>query len=68
MLTYNTTPPPPTLKDRCLGLGATAVTFIQCNVADLHGCESVVRHALEAHGRVDILINNAGVNVLEPVR
>ncbi|KAK3321987.1 hypothetical protein B0H66DRAFT_553055 [Apodospora peruviana] len=66
-LTYNNTPPPPALKERCLDLGASAVTFIKCNVAELEGCEELVRQTLEAHGRVDILINNAGANGLGPM-
>jgi hypothetical protein len=32
------------------------------SVADRATCEAVVRDALEAHGRVDFLINNAGIN------
>ncbi|KAK0713929.1 hypothetical protein B0T26DRAFT_753985 [Lasiosphaeria miniovina] len=67
VLTYNNTPPPPGFKDRCLGLGAAAATFVRCNVAELKGCEDLVRQTIEAHGRVDILINNAGANGLGPL-
>ncbi|KAK3320352.1 hypothetical protein B0T19DRAFT_286238 [Cercophora scortea] len=67
VLTYNNTPPPPTLKERCLAFGASGVTFIKCNVAELEGCEDLVRQAVELNGRVDILINNAGANGLGPM-
>ncbi|KAK0625420.1 hypothetical protein B0T17DRAFT_492224 [Bombardia bombarda] len=67
VLTYNNTPPPPALKDKCLSLGAGSVTFIRCNVAQLDGCEDLVKQAHDAHGRVDILINNAGANGLGPM-
>ena len=43
VLVYNRTPPPETLKDRCLDLGASAVNFVKCNVGDLSSCESLVK-------------------------
>lgn len=64
VLTYNNTPPPTTLKERCVNLGASDVSFIKCNVAEFKGCEQLVKQALEAYGKIDILINNAGVNSL----
>jgi NAD(P)-dependent dehydrogenase (short-subunit alcohol dehydrogenase family) len=89
VLTYNNTPPPPELTERCLKFGASSVTFVKCNVAQLEGCEALVQQvcaqrarmptlgesthlqapqAIDTHGRVDILINNAGANGLGPVR
>ncbi|KAK3346149.1 hypothetical protein B0T25DRAFT_551261 [Lasiosphaeria hispida] len=67
VLTYNSTPPPPSLEERCLQFGASSVTYLKCNVADLEGCESLVNQTLATHGRVDVLINNAGANGLGPL-
>ncbi|KAK4213110.1 hypothetical protein QBC37DRAFT_388225 [Rhypophila decipiens] len=67
VLTYNNTPPPPELKERCLKFGASDVLFIKCNVAQLEGCDDLVKQTIEIHGRVDILINNAGANGLGPM-
>ncbi|KAK0611051.1 hypothetical protein B0T14DRAFT_529543 [Immersiella caudata] len=67
VLTYNNTPPPAALEERCLRFGASSVTFVKCNVAELEGCEALVNEALSTHGRVDILINNAGANGLGPM-
>ncbi|KAK4229194.1 hypothetical protein QBC38DRAFT_472853 [Podospora fimiseda] len=64
VLTYNRTPPPPELKERCRKLGAASVDFIKCNVADEEGCESLVSQTISLHSRVDILVNNAGANAL----
>ncbi|AEO67846.1 uncharacterized protein THITE_2049423 [Thermothielavioides terrestris NRRL 8126] len=67
VLTYNKTVPPPALTERCLRFGAGAVEFVQCDVAQLEGCEALVRKTLDLHGRVDILVNNAGANGLGPM-
>lgn len=40
---------------------AKLVEFYEANVADYGACESAVRKVMEAHGHVDILINNAGI-------
>ncbi|KAK4186300.1 hypothetical protein QBC35DRAFT_274172 [Podospora australis] len=67
VLTYNNTPPPAALQERCLKFGATSVDFVMCDVADLKGCEELVRKTLEEKGRVDVLVNNAGANGLGPM-
>ncbi|KAK4675498.1 hypothetical protein QC764_504740 [Podospora pseudoanserina] len=67
VLTYNRTPPPPELEERCLRFGAADVSFIKCDIAELGGCEALVKETLELHGRADILINNAGANGLGPL-
>jgi NAD(P)-dependent dehydrogenase (short-subunit alcohol dehydrogenase family) len=43
VLTYNKTPPPPELRERCVEFGAGGVTFVKCNVAELGGCEELVK-------------------------
>ncbi len=67
-LVYNRTQPTATLKERCLSLGASGVTFVQCNVGEIESCEKLVQTVLDAAGRVDVLVNNAGANGLESVR
>lgn len=41
-------------------LGGQAMT-VQANVADLKGCEEMVKKVAEQFGSIDILVNNAGV-------
>jgi NAD(P)-dependent dehydrogenase (short-subunit alcohol dehydrogenase family) len=36
-------------------------TYVQADLADEHGAEGLVAAVLEAHGRLDVLVNNAGV-------
>lgn len=43
VLTYNKTPPPAELRERCVRFGAGGVEFVKCNVAELEGCEQLVR-------------------------
>ncbi|KAB5559600.1 hypothetical protein GE09DRAFT_61438 [Coniochaeta sp. 2T2.1] len=67
VLVYNRTRPSLEFEARCASLGARGVTLIQCNVADLEGCKSLVAQVVDTEGKVDILINNAGANSLGPV-
>ncbi|KAK4247555.1 hypothetical protein C7999DRAFT_31973 [Corynascus novoguineensis] len=67
VLTYNNTPPPPELKEKCIRFGAVGVEFVRCNVAELEGCEALVKQTFNLYGEVDILVNNAGANGLGPV-
>ena len=39
-------------------LGAT---YLHCDVGDKAQVDAVVAHALQAHGRIDVLVNNAGI-------
>jgi NAD(P)-dependent dehydrogenase (short-subunit alcohol dehydrogenase family) len=51
--------------ERIRTAGSEAVsTFV--DVADAASCEAVVRFAVEQLGRVDVLVNNAGIDIVEP--
>ena len=45
-----------------------AVSIHQGNVGDPDDCRRVVDEVLEAHGRIDYLVNNAGITVDKTVR
>jgi NAD(P)-dependent dehydrogenase (short-subunit alcohol dehydrogenase family) len=50
--------------ERIRAAGGEAVsTFV--DVADAASCEAVVRFAVEQLGRVDVLVNNAGIDIVE---
>ncbi len=36
------------------------------DVTDVASCDTVVHHAISAFGRVDVLVNNAGIDIVEP--
>ena len=38
-----------------------AATYLHCDVGDKAQVDAVVAHTLQAHGRVDVLVNNAGI-------
>lgn len=44
-----------------LGTEGTAVTGIGADLADPRACGRLVREVIERHGRIDVLVNNAGV-------
>jgi len=46
-------------------LGKNAI-FITCDVADEHSVHAMVQATVDAYGRVDVLVNNAGVNFSKP--
>ena len=48
-------------QDAARGLGPDHRGFT-CDVTDRDSCERAARHALEAFGQVDVLINNAGIS------
>lgn len=45
-----------------------SVSVHQGNVAEPDSCKRVVKEVLDQHGRVDFLVNNAGINVDKTVR
>ena len=45
-----------------------SISLHQGNVAEPESCKRVVREVLDQHGRVDFLVNNAGINVDKTVR
>jgi 2-deoxy-D-gluconate 3-dehydrogenase len=47
------------------GAGGTASSVV-VDVNDQAQCAAMVAHAVKQHGRLDILINNAGINVRKP--
>jgi 3alpha(or 20beta)-hydroxysteroid dehydrogenase len=47
-------------QDVAAGLGASA-TFVRHDVSDKASWEELVRQTLHRHGRLDVLVNNAGV-------
>jgi NAD(P)-dependent dehydrogenase (short-subunit alcohol dehydrogenase family) len=51
--------------DRIRAAGGEAVS-IRVDVADAESCNALVRFAAEQLGRVDVLVNNAGIDIAEP--
>jgi NAD(P)-dependent dehydrogenase (short-subunit alcohol dehydrogenase family) len=52
--------------DRIRAAGGEAVST-HVDVADAESCEALVRFTVETHGRVDVLVNNAGIDIVEPI-
>ncbi len=48
-----------------LGLGEASV--LPTDVTDLEQVQALVAHAVETHGRIDVMLNNAGVMPLSPL-
>lgn len=46
--------------------GGEASVF-PCDLTDMAQCDAAVAHALEAHGRLDVLVNNAGHSIRRPL-
>src|SRR5712691_2113584 len=47
---------------------AGAVSVHRGNIADASDCQRVVEEVIERHGRLDIVVNNAGITVDKSVR
>ncbi|NLD86494.1 MAG: SDR family oxidoreductase [Actinomycetales bacterium] len=53
------------LAEELRSRGGTAST-VACDVADPDSCAAMVRAAMDEHGRVDVLVNNAGLGTAVP--
>ncbi|MGD9531787.1 MAG: SDR family NAD(P)-dependent oxidoreductase, partial [Pseudonocardia sp.] len=51
-----------------LGAEGCSVSVHQGNVGVPEDCERVVQEVLDSHGRVDVLVNNAGITVDKTMR
>jgi len=52
-----------TVAQECRKLGATGVITVKCDVAIEHDCQTLVTATLLAFGRLDVLVNNAGMTM-----
>lgn len=50
------------VQEKCILLGATAVTILPFDLARIEEVESLANKALQQYGRIDILYNNAGIS------
>ena len=50
----------------CRALGVQAIT-LQADVRSPEACQKLVEDTVAAFGRIDVLVNNAGINLREPV-
>ena len=53
----------PSRRSRC-GRGGQSACGLACNVTDLQQCRSAIDEVLGAFGRIDVLVNNAGITHL----
>lgn len=53
------------LAEELRAAGGTAST-VACDVAHPEACAAMVRDTMEAHGRIDVLVNNAGIGTAVP--
>jgi short-subunit dehydrogenase len=51
------------VAEQCHKRGGEAIT-VQTNVAESAQCEALIKQTVEAYGRIDTLVNNAGINML----
>lgn len=51
--------------ERIRTAGGQAISTV-VDVTDASSCEALVRFAVERYGRVDVLVNNAGIDIVEP--
>ena len=48
-------------------LGLDAESIVQTDVVDLKQVQALVARAIDTHGRIDVMLNNAGVMPLSPL-
>lgn len=65
MLVYITGRNPEKLEQAAQGLG-THCRPVQLDMADLHQIPAFVQKLTAEHGRIDVLVNNAGINMKKP--
>ena len=51
------------VAEQCRKLGAGGVITVKCDVSAEHDCRTLITAALLAFGRIDLLVNNAGVSM-----
>lgn len=54
------------VRDEIRGLGRRSEA-IACDVTDESSCEAMVAEVVQRMGKVDILLNNAGINIRKPI-
>ena len=47
-------------KEEIEALGGMAET-VKCDVSDFHQCENLIKNIVEKYGKIDVLVNNAGI-------
>jgi NAD(P)-dependent dehydrogenase (short-subunit alcohol dehydrogenase family) len=61
------------IADRLRDEGATVVGAdilggdVECDVTSMDSCHAAVMHVLDAHGRLDVLCNVAGIGIAHPI-
>jgi NAD(P)-dependent dehydrogenase (short-subunit alcohol dehydrogenase family) len=51
------------VAEECRKRGAAGVITVKCDVAVEHDCQTLVTGRLLAFGRIDVLVNNAGMSM-----
>lgn len=49
------------VAQRCLSNGAVSADVIQCDVSQENDCKTLIQKTIELHGKIDVLVLNAGV-------
>jgi hypothetical protein len=49
------------VAERCVSNGASSADVIRCDVSQENDCKSLIAKSMELHGRIDVLVLNAGV-------
>lgn len=56
------------VADRLAGAGPGRAVGLPCDVRDASACEALVTGTVERFGRLDVLVNNAGVGIMRPIQ